>query len=342
MPILLTVIQWLLAAGLGLGLVALVLWLISRVPQGENWVIERFGVFDRVVKPGIHLIIPFAEVIAYRMNVKDTVIYVPRHEIITLDRVTLHANGAACIRIKDVAKAAYEISNFQQGVTYLIQTTLNSIVSELNLDEALSSRRQIKNRLRSQITDELRDWGVTLKRIDLLEFLPNKPMRKAMETQATETRNRKALMTRTEALRQAAIIEAETQRETSLRHIESVAEQVRRFAELMSEFATDNEQSKQLIPSEYFVDLLKQMGLAKDNKSLVAMVELHDAKRRKQNPSLQLGSTKENPDQEQPQHGEDNDWDKVTSFMPAWNLDEQEDDSALSDRNEDPSITRKS
>jgi regulator of protease activity HflC (stomatin/prohibitin superfamily) len=194
---------------------------IRIVPQGEEWIVERLGKYDATFMPGLNIMIPFLDRVARRVVTKDIMLDVPQQEVITKDNAVLVVNAIAFIKITNPVKAVYGIVDFSDAIRNLIMTTLRSIVGEMELDQALSSRDKIKARLRESIAEEVLDWGLTAKSVEIQDIKPSPSMQKAMELQAAAERERKAAVTKAEGAKQAAILEAEARLESAKRDAEA-------------------------------------------------------------------------------------------------------------------------
>ncbi|MBP9218206.1 MAG: SPFH/Band 7/PHB domain protein [Sterolibacterium sp.] len=210
---------------------------VRIVPQGMEWVVERLGKYHVTLHPGLNIVIPYLDNIAYKLVTKDIILDIQEQEVITKDNAVIVVNAIAFIKITDPIKAVYGVTDFSEAIRNMIMTTLRSIVGDMNLDEALSSRDQIKARLRESITDEAIDWGLTVKSVEIQDIKPSESMVRAMEAQASAERERKAMVTKAEGTKQAAILQAESRLEAAKRDAEAQvtlaeasAEAIRRVA----------------------------------------------------------------------------------------------------------------
>ena len=190
---------------------------VRLVPQGQEWIVERLGKYQRTLLPGLNFLIPYLDNVAYRLITKDIILDVQEQEVITRDNAVILTNAIAFIKVTDPVKAVYGVTDFSEAIRNLIMTTLRSIVGEMELDEALSSRDKIKARLRESIADEAVDWGLTVKSVEIQDIKPSPSMQRAMELQAAAERERKAMVTRAEGAKQSAILEAEARLEAARR-----------------------------------------------------------------------------------------------------------------------------
>ena len=145
---------------------------VRIVPQGEEWIVERLGKYLRTLTPGLNIVIPYLDRVAYQLVTKDIILDVQEQEVITRDNAVILTNAIAFVKVTDPVKAVYGVTDFSEAIRNLIMTTLRSIVGEMELDEALSSRDKIKARLRESIADEAIDWGLTVKSVEIQDIKP--------------------------------------------------------------------------------------------------------------------------------------------------------------------------
>jgi len=194
---------------------------IRTVPQGSKFIVQRLGKYHTTLNPGFNIIIPYVDTVPYRVTTKDIVLDIPSQEVITADNAVLVANAVAYINIVSPEKAVYGVEDYTIAIRNLVQTSLRSIVGEMTLDAALSSRDQIKAKLKSAISDDISDWGIVLKTVEIQDIKPSATMQHAMEEQAAAERQRRAAVTKAEGEKQAAILQAEGRLEASRKDAES-------------------------------------------------------------------------------------------------------------------------
>ncbi|WP_409277288.1 SPFH domain-containing protein [Pseudomonas defluvii] len=188
---------------------------VRIVPQGEEWIVERLGRYHQTLKPGLNILIPYMDVVAYRLPTKDIILEVYQQEIITKDNAVIVANALCFAKVVDPQKASYGVQDYCFAVTSLTMTSLRAIVGAMDLDEALSSREQIKAKLREAMSEQTEDWGMTVRSVEIQDIKPSASMQSAMERQAAAERERKADVTRAEGAKQAAILEAQARQESA-------------------------------------------------------------------------------------------------------------------------------
>jgi regulator of protease activity HflC (stomatin/prohibitin superfamily) len=255
---------------------------VRLVPQGMEWIVERLGKYHGTLKPGLNIVIPYLDKVAYQLVTKDIILDVHEQEVITRDNAVILTNAIAFIKVTDPVKAVYGITDFSEAIRNLIMTTLRSIVGEMELDEALSSRDKIKARLRESIADEAVDWGLTVKSVEIQDIKPSQSMQKAMEMQAAAERERKAVVIRAEGAKQAAILEAEARLESAKRDAnsqvmlaEASAEAIRRITAAIG----DQTGPMSYMLGEKYIHALERMGEKDNAKVVVLPADLQEAVR---------------------------------------------------------------
>jgi regulator of protease activity HflC (stomatin/prohibitin superfamily) len=250
------------------------------VPQGEEWVVQRMGKYLRTLLPGLNIIIPYLDDVAYKVVTKDIILDVQEQEVITRDNAVIRTNAVAFIKVTDPVKAVYGVTDFSEAIRNLIMTTLRSIVGEMDLDQALSSRDKIKIRLRESIADEAIDWGLTVKSVEIQDINPSESMQRAMEQQASAERERKAMVTRSEGQKQSMILEAEARLESAKRDAtaqvtlaEASAESIRRVTASLG----DQQLPMMYLLGEKYVAALQKLGDSPNAKVVVLPADLKDA-----------------------------------------------------------------
>lgn len=256
---------------------------VRIVPQGQEWVVERLGKYLRTLTPGLSVLIPYLDRVAYKITTKDIILDVQEQEVITRDNAVILTNAIAFIKVTDPVRAVYGITNFQEAIRNLVMTTLRSIVGEMDLDEALSSRDRIKARLRESISDEALDWGVSIKTVEIQDIKPTESMQRAMELQAAAERERKALVTRAEGDKQSAILSAEARLESAKRDANAQvalatasAESIRRVAESIGEHSTPT----MFILGEKYIHAMERLAASENAKVVVLPADLQDVVKR--------------------------------------------------------------
>ena len=246
---------------------------VRLVPQGSKWVVQRLGKFHKSLSPGLNLIIPYIDVVAFKATTKDIVLEIPSQEVITRDNVVIIANAVAYINIISPEKAVYGVEDYELAIRTLVQTSLRSIVGEMTLDDALSSRDQIKAKLKMSISEDIADWGITLKTVEIQDIQPSGTMQSAMEEQAAAERQRRATVTRADGEKTAAILEADGRLEASRRDAEAkvvLAEATKTALERVNEAIQDKELPAMYLLGEKYIEAIHSMSKS-DNSKLVLL-----------------------------------------------------------------------
>lgn len=266
-----------------LGLVVFTLFQgVRTVPQGSKHVVQRLGKYHRTLGPGLQFVIPYIDTIAYKVTTKDIVLDIPSQEVITQDNVVIVANAVAYINIVSPEKAVYGVEDYELAIRNLVQTSLRSIIGEMTLDDALSSRDQIKAKLKGSISDDIADWGITLKTVEIQDINPTPTMQASMEDQAAAERDRRAVVTRAEGQKQAAILEADGRLEASRRDAEAkvvLAKASKEAIEMVTQGIQDKELPAMYLLGEKYVDAINQISKSDNAKTVVIPADLPAAVR---------------------------------------------------------------
>lgn len=255
---------------------------VRIVPQGEEWVVERFGKYERTLTPGLSIIIPYFDKVAYKVVTKDIILDVPEQDVITRDNAVIITNAIAFIKVTDPVKAVYGVTDFAEAIRNLVQTTLRSIVGEMELDAALSSREKIKARLREMISDEAIDWGLTIKSVEIQDVKPSESMVKSMELQAAAERERKAVVTKAEGEKQAMILEAEGRLESAKRDAiaqVTLAESSSAAIQKVAQAVGDRDTPMLYLLGEKYILALDRLAASGNSKIVVLPADLQDTLR---------------------------------------------------------------
>ncbi len=280
---------------------------IKIVHQAETMVIEKFGKYDRTLESGINIIIPIYEKpreIHWRYNktdfegnvyfvqkttniidLRETVYDFPRQSVITKDNVSIQINALLYFQIIDPVRSLYEIANLPEAIEKLTQTTLRNVIGELDLDQTLTSRDTINNKLRLILDEATNKWGVKVNRVELQDIKPPKVIQEAMEKQMRAERDRRASILlaegdkkssilESEGIRQSKINRAEGERNSAILIAEGEAEARIKVSEAEAKaitLVTEAIKSTQADPANYllaikYIETLKEMVSGKDNK----------------------------------------------------------------------------
>ncbi len=253
---------------------------INIVPQGEEWVVERLGKFSRTLSPGLNIIVPYIEAIRQRITTRDIILDIPQQEVITRDNAVILTNAVTFIRVTNPRDALYGIEDFRLAIQQLVMTTLRSILGEMTLDEALSNREIIKTRLKDQIVDDVADWGVTVKSVEIQDISPSASMQDSMERQAAAERERRAIETTAEGNKNAAILEADGKLEAAKREAQAQIALANASAEairLISDNIQDKELPAMFLLGDRYINSLEQISKSDNSKFVIYPADLQGA-----------------------------------------------------------------
>ena len=255
---------------------------VRIVPQGTEWIVERLGKYSSTLHPGLNIIIPYLDNVAYKLVTKDIILDVQEQEVITKDNAVILINAIAFIKITDPIKAVYGVTDFSEAIRNMIMTTLRSIAGDMQLDEALTSRDRIKARLREAIADEAIDWGLTVKSVEIQDIKPSESMVRAMEAQASAERERKAMVTKAEGTKQSAILQAEARLEAAKRDAEAQvtlaeasAEAIRRVAAAIG----NQDAPMRYMLGERYLAAMGKLSESANAKTVVLPADIQDSLR---------------------------------------------------------------
>lgn len=189
---------------------------IRIVPQQSAWVVERLGKYHATLQPGLNFLIPFVDRVAYRHSLKEVALDVASQTCITKDNTTLTVDGVVYMQITDPVRASYGASNYVQAVVQLAQTTLRSVIGKLELDKTFEERESINSRVVAELDAAAANWGVKLLRYEIKDLAPPNEILRAMQSQITAEREKRALIAASEGRKQEQINIATGEREASI------------------------------------------------------------------------------------------------------------------------------
>src|SRR3954467_7074637 len=214
---------------------------IKVVPQQNAWVVERLGKFHRILEPGLNIIVPGIDNVAYRHSLKEVPLDVSEQVCITRDNTQLSVDGIIYFQVTDPRLASYGSSNYIAAITQLAQTTLRSEIGKMELDKTFESRDEINRQVVAVLDEAGRTWGVKVLRYEIKNLTPPEAILRSMQAQITAEREKRALIAKSEGQRQqeinladgekqAAVLQSEGQKIAAINRAEGEAKAITTIA----------------------------------------------------------------------------------------------------------------
>src|ERR671911_191936 len=261
---------------------------VRTIPQGYAYTVEQFGRFSRTLGPGLGLIIPYVERIGKKVNMMEQVLDVPSQEAFTRDNAGVTIDAAAFYQILDPARASYEVSDMNQALLVLTMTNIRTVVGSMDLDQLLSHRDEINERLLRVMDAAASPWGAKVTRVEIKDILPPQDLAGAMARQMKAEREKRAAVLEAEGLRQAEILRAEGQKQSQILAAEGRKEAAFRDAEARERQAEAEAKATAMVSdaisrgdlaaanflvAEKYIDAIRALAVAPTQKVVIVPVE---------------------------------------------------------------------
>ena len=211
---------------------------VKIVPQQSAWVVQRLGKYHATLSPGLNVIVPFFDSVAYKHSLKEIPLDVPSQVCITRDNTQLQVDGILYFQVTDPMRASYGASNYVMAITQLAQTSLRSVIGKLELDKTFEERDTINAQVVQAIDEAALNWGVKVLRYEIKDLTPPADILRAMQAQITAEREKRAVIATSEGKRQEQINLAEGQKQAAIARSEGEKQAVINAAQGQAEAIT--------------------------------------------------------------------------------------------------------
>jgi regulator of protease activity HflC (stomatin/prohibitin superfamily) len=248
---------------------------VRIIPQAKAGVVERLGRYNRTLTPGLTIVVPFVDRVRPLIDLRETVITFPPQPVITQDNVSVQIDTVLYFTITDPKSVSYEVANPLQAIEQLTVTTLRNIIGSLTLEQALTSRDEVNDKLRIVLDERTGKWGIRINGVELKSIDPPGGIQEAMEKQMRAERDRRAAILTAEGVKQSQILTAEGEKQSTVLRAEGDrqsailrAEGESKAIETVFRAIHEGEPDQKLLSYQY-LQMLPQLAKGEANKIFV-------------------------------------------------------------------------